>query len=149
MTNNEVYDVLTIETVSRRLGITPRTLRYYEEVGLISPALRTNGGHRLYDQNTIDRLKQILRLKDYLGISLQEIQEVMEAEESLKEIRKTFLESAESAEVQRVLVNQYIDVLHNLIEKMNMKIENVVTMRDMYQEQVERSLHFMDELKKK
>ena len=147
LTNNETYDVLTIDTVSRQLGITPRTLRYYEQVGLISPALRTNGGHRLYEQNTIDRLKQILRLKDYLGISLQEIQEVMEAEESLKDIRQTFHENANSADVQRVLVNEYIDVLHNLIEKMNSKIENVVTMRDRYQEQVERSLQFMDELK--
>ncbi|MEH7095543.1 MerR family transcriptional regulator [Neobacillus vireti] len=149
MTNNEIYDVWTIDAVSRQLGITPRTLRYYEEVGLISPGLRTNGGHRLYDQNTIDRLKQILRLKDYLGISLQEIQEVMDAEESLNEIRRTFQKNIESSEEKRVLVRQYIDVLHNLIEKMNMKIENVETMRDLYQEQVERSLHFMDELDKK
>jgi len=149
LTNNEIYDVLTIDTVSRQLGITPRTLRYYEEVGLISPALRTNGGHRLYDQNTIKRLKQILQLKDYLGISLQEIQEVMDAEESLNEIRRTFKENIESADRQRVLVRQYIDVLHNLIEKMNSKIENVETMRDLYQEQVERSLHFMDQLEKK
>jgi DNA-binding transcriptional MerR regulator len=149
LTNNEIYNVLTIDTVSRQLGITPRTLRYYEEVGLISPTLRSTGGHRLYDQNTIDRVRQILRMKDYLGISLQEIQEVMEAEESLKEIRRTFHENTESADVQRVLVKEYIDVLHNLIEKMNSKIENVVTMRDLYQEQVKRSLHFMDELEKK
>ncbi|ULT55041.1 MerR family transcriptional regulator [Neobacillus drentensis] len=149
MTNNEIYDVLTIDAVSRQLGITPRTLRYYEEVGLISPALRTNGGHRLYDQSTMDRIKQILRLKEYLGISLQEIQEVMDAEESLNEIRRTFQENIESADGQRVLVRQYIDVLHNLIEKMNTKIENVEIMRNLYQEQVERSLHFMDELEKK
>jgi len=149
LTNNELYDVVTIDMVSRQLGITPRTLRYYEEVGLISPTLRSTGGHRLYDQNTIDRLKQILRMKDYLGISLQEIQEVMDAEESLKEIRRTFHENIERADVQRVLVKQYIDVLHNLIDKMNSKIENVVMMRDLYQEQVNRSLHFMDEWEKK
>jgi MerR family transcriptional regulator, repressor of the yfmOP operon len=142
-------NMLTVDAVSRQLGITPRTLRYYEEVGLISPASRTSGGHRLYDQNTIDLLKQILRLKDYLGISLQEIQEIIAAEESLKELRRTFHENCHSPHTQKSVVERYIDVLRNLISKMNAKIENVLTMRDLYQEKMERAVRFLDEMEKK
>ncbi|WP_258110579.1 MerR family transcriptional regulator [Alicyclobacillus sp. SP_1] len=148
MTDNEM-NALTVDAVSRQLGITPRTLRYYEEVGLISPTSRTSGGHRLYDQNTMDLLKQILRLKDHLGISLQEIQEIMAAEESLKELRRTFHENGQSPDTQKLAVERYIDVLRNLIGKMNTKIENVVMMRDMYQERMERSIRFLDEMEKK
>lgn len=142
-------NVLTVDAVSRQLGITPRTLRYYEEVGLISPTTRTSGGHRLYDQNTLDRLQQILRLKDYLGISLQEIQEIMDAEESLTDLRRTFHENDQSPDTQKLVVERYIDVLHNVIDKMNSKIENVLTMRDMYQERMERSRRFLDEMETK
>lgn len=142
-------NVLTVDAVSRQLGITPRTLRYYEEVGLISPMTRTSGGHRLYDQHTLDRLKQILRLKDYLGISLQEIQEIMDAEESLTDLRRTFHENGQSPDTQKLVVERYIDVLHNVIDKMNSKIENVLTMRDMYQERMERSKRFLDEMETK
>ncbi|MCM3569952.1 MerR family transcriptional regulator [Neobacillus mesonae] len=149
MTAKEMNDYLTIDIVSRQLGITPRTLRYYEEVGLIVTTLRTAGGHRLYDQTTIERLKQILKLKDYLGISLQEIQEVIDAEESLKELRQTFRENNHNADQQRLAVEQYIDVLYNLINKMNTKIDHVVNMRDRYQEQVERSLRFIGKMENK
>ncbi|NRD78063.1 MerR family transcriptional regulator [Bacillus sp. BRMEA1] len=149
MPNKELYEVMTIDAVSRQLGITSRTLRYYEEVGLISPVLRSSGGHRLFDQNTIERLRQILQLKDYLGISLQEIQEVMDAEDSIKELRLSFQEKVDSVDEQRLVVKQYIAVLHNLIDKMNKKIDHVLTLRDMYQDQVDRSILLMEEVENK
>lgn len=145
---DELNDLLTIDAVSRQLDITPRTLRYYEEVGLISPAYRTAGRQRLYNQSTIERLKHIIRLKEYLGISLQEIQEVIDAEEALKELRMTFLENDESADGQRLIVERYINFLHNLIDKMNTKIENVLTLRDLYREQVERSMRYINKMEK-
>ncbi|MFB5191727.1 helix-turn-helix domain-containing protein [Alicyclobacillus fastidiosus] len=136
---------LTVEAVVRRLGVTPRTLRYYEEVGLITPTARTSGGHRLYDENTIDRLEQIIRLKENLGFSLQGIREILEAQESLESLRQTFRKEGQSLDEQKVVVDRYIEVLGGLIDKMDQKIESVTAMRDMYQEKLNRSIRFRDE----
>jgi len=58
-----------------RLGITPRTIRYYEEIGLMGQSERLGGGTRQYTKDDILRLKFILKMKD-LGLSLKEMQEL-------------------------------------------------------------------------
>ena len=64
-----------IGTLAKELGITTRTIRYYEEIGLMGETDRVNGSTRSYDKDDILRLKFILKLKG-LGISLKEIQEL-------------------------------------------------------------------------
>lgn len=66
-----------IGEVAERLGTTPRTLRFYEEQGLVRPA-RTAGGARRYDETDVERFRLILRLAD-VGLSLQEIREIARA----------------------------------------------------------------------
>ncbi|BCR05840.1 MerR family transcriptional regulator [Desulfuromonas versatilis] len=66
-----------IGEVARRLGITTRTIRYYEEIGLMGPPERLVGGTRMYGRNDILRLRFILKLKE-LGITLKEMQELAE-----------------------------------------------------------------------
>ncbi|WP_020674511.1 MerR family transcriptional regulator [Geopsychrobacter electrodiphilus] len=68
---------IAIGEVARRLGITTRTIRYYEEIGLMGPPERVGGGTRMYDRAEILRLKFILKLKE-LGISLKEMQIIAE-----------------------------------------------------------------------
>jgi MerR family transcriptional regulator, repressor of the yfmOP operon len=134
-----------VDTVVQRLGITPRTLRYYEEVGLITPAARTSGGHRLYDESTIECLEQILRLKDNLGFSLQGIREILESEQSLEDLRHSFHHTQQNYDAQKPIIDRYIEVLQDLISKMDTKIENLLTMRNVYQERLNRSIRFRDE----
>lgn len=76
-----------IEQVSARTGLTKRTLRYYEEIGLLAPPTRTEGGYRLYNGADIQQLQRIKRLKDLLGFSLAEIREIAEAEEEREQVR--------------------------------------------------------------
>jgi DNA-binding transcriptional MerR regulator len=64
-----------IGELAKRLSITTRTIRYYEEIGLMGPTERLGGGTRTYNNDDILRLKFILKLKQ-LGISLKEIQEL-------------------------------------------------------------------------
>ena len=64
-----------IGEVATMLGVTTRTIRYYEEIGLMSHPKRLDGGIRVYDKDDIKRLKFILKLKE-LGISLKEMQEL-------------------------------------------------------------------------
>ena len=68
-------ELVQIGELAIRLGITPRTIRYYEEIGLMGPSERLGGGARLYSRNDILRLKFILKMKD-LGLSLKEMQEL-------------------------------------------------------------------------
>ncbi|MEO7002988.1 MAG: MerR family transcriptional regulator, partial [Ktedonobacterales bacterium] len=61
--------------------LTKRTLRYYEEIGLLAPPTRTEGGYRLYSAQDVQHLLRIKRLRDLLGFSLAEIREIAELEE--------------------------------------------------------------------
>ena len=79
---------LRIGDVARLVGTTPRTIRYYEETGLLAPApARPAGGHRLYSEVDVERLREVMRLKDLLGVSLEELRTLLEAEEARAEVR--------------------------------------------------------------
>lgn len=74
---NSKNKTVQIGELAKRLGITTRTIRYYEEIGLMGPSERLGGGTRTYTKEDILRLKFILKLKE-LGISLKEMQELAE-----------------------------------------------------------------------
>src|SRR4051794_25774183 len=69
---------LRIAEVARRSGFAPTTLRYYENIGLVTPADRTPAGYRLYDESAVERLAFIARAKQ-LGCSLDEIADLATA----------------------------------------------------------------------
>lgn len=79
-----------IEQVATETGLTKRTLRYYEEIGLLDPPTRTEGGYRLYTPADVQRLERIKRLKDLLGFSLKEIRELVQAEERREQVRSAW-----------------------------------------------------------
>lgn len=76
-----------IEQVAARTGLTKRTLRYYEEIGLLPAPTRTEGGYRLYSEADVQQLERIKRLKGLLGFSLAEIREMAVAEEQREQVR--------------------------------------------------------------
>jgi MerR family transcriptional regulator, repressor of the yfmOP operon len=81
---------LQIGEVADRTGVTQRTLRFYEERGLLKPPTRMDGGFRLYSEDDIGRVEQIKRLQTLLGLTLAEIKEMVEAEEVREELNATF-----------------------------------------------------------
>ena len=70
-----------------RLGISTRTLRYYEEVGLVDPVGHTPGGARTYSQAQIERVAHIRELQQVFDFDLDRIREVLAAEDRLAELR--------------------------------------------------------------
>ncbi|MCM3293487.1 MerR family transcriptional regulator [Paenibacillus sp. MER 180] len=62
--------------LAKLTGLTLRTLRFYDQIGLFSPSAHSDSGHRLYNQADLSRLQQILSLKE-LGLSLEEIKSVI------------------------------------------------------------------------
>jgi DNA-binding transcriptional MerR regulator len=76
-------DMHQIGEVAERVDLSLRTVRYYEEVGLIAPERRTGGGFRLYTEANIERLLTIKQMKP-LGFSLEEMRELLEARDVLR-----------------------------------------------------------------
>lgn len=90
---------LRIGEVADRLGVTTRTIRYYEERGLLGcDASREKGSHRYYDEADIARLQELFRLRDLLGLSLDQLLELVEAEEARAALRDQWAESSTDAE---------------------------------------------------
>ena len=95
---------LRIGDVAKAVGTTPRTIRYYEEIGLLpEAAARPAGQHRVYTQADIDRLQEVLHLKSLLGVSLEELKELVEAEDARALIRREYRASDDPARKSELL----------------------------------------------
>jgi DNA-binding transcriptional MerR regulator len=95
---------LRIGEVAEVLGTTPRTIRYYEEIGLLPAADdREQGKHRVYTQADIDRVREIMRLRDLLGLTLEEISALLEAEDARAQLRREIRQTEDPDEIKRIL----------------------------------------------
>jgi DNA-binding transcriptional MerR regulator len=71
-------DKLRIGSFAELAGTTPRTIRYYEEIGLLPcPSQRGQGQHRCYTQADVDRVREVVRLRDLLGVSLERLARIL------------------------------------------------------------------------
>jgi DNA-binding transcriptional MerR regulator len=75
--------MLQIGEVADRLGLSLRTIRYYEEMGLVAPETRTEGGFRLFTEDHVERLALIRRMKA-LGFSVQEMRDLLDARDAVR-----------------------------------------------------------------
>jgi DNA-binding transcriptional MerR regulator len=93
-----------IGEVADRVGVTTRTIRYYEELGLLGcdPG-RPKGAHRLYSEIDIGRLQELIRLRDLLGLSLEELVELAEAEDTRAGLRNQWDREPDDRERLRIL----------------------------------------------
>lgn len=89
---------LQIGEAADRTGLTQRTLRYYEEKGLLKPPSRMEGGFRLYSRDDVERIERIKEMRDLLGFSLAEIKEMIEADDVRLQIRAEWRKDADAAE---------------------------------------------------
>ncbi|MGZ8501255.1 MAG: MerR family transcriptional regulator [Candidatus Limnocylindrales bacterium] len=96
-------DLLRIRKVAADTGLTTRSIRYYEEIGLLEPAGRSDGDYRLYDGDDLDRLRYIKGLRDDAGFSLAEIAQLLEDETARARNRARFRETRDPAERRAIL----------------------------------------------
>ena len=97
---------LRIGEVAELTGTTPRTIRYYEEIGLLPGASdREQGKHRCYTQADVEWIREIVRLRDLLGLSLDQLSRLLEAEAARAQLRREY-EHAEDAAAQRRIMGQ-------------------------------------------
>jgi DNA-binding transcriptional MerR regulator len=121
--------LLKIHEVAAETGLTPRTIRYYEELGLLEPAARSEGAYRLYDAEDLDRLRFIRGLRDDAGFSLAEIGLLLEDETVRARNRLQFRASADAAERAAILedaigrVDRQVTTLRHKIERLGAMVE--------------------------
>jgi MerR family transcriptional regulator, repressor of the yfmOP operon len=97
---------MRIGEVAELTATTPRTIRYYEEIGLLAGGTeRELGKHRCYTAADVERIQEIVRLKDLLGLSLDQLSQLLEAESARADIRREFRET-DDPQRRHVLVLQ-------------------------------------------
>ncbi|AFY53206.1 putative transcriptional regulator [Rivularia sp. PCC 7116] len=102
-------EAMKIGELAKQTGLSIRTLHYYDEIGLLSPSDRNEIGHRLYSDEDIIRLQQILSLRQ-LGFALKEIRECLENPDfSLSQV----------INLHRDRMREQIALSHTLLERLN------------------------------
>jgi MerR family transcriptional regulator, repressor of the yfmOP operon len=95
---------LRIGELAELTGTTPRTIRYYEEIGLLGgESDRTLGKHRAYSQADVDRVREIIRLRDLLGLSLEQLSQLLEAESARAHLRREYQQADSPSERKQIL----------------------------------------------
>jgi DNA-binding transcriptional MerR regulator len=93
-----------IGEVADDVGITQRTIRYYEELGLLgADRARLKGSHRLFTEADIARLRELVRLRNLLGLSLDELTQLAEATQVSHYLRARWESSTEDAERAEII----------------------------------------------
>jgi DNA-binding transcriptional MerR regulator len=117
---------LRIGEVAELAGTTPRTIRYYEEIGLLPGAVdRDQGKHRCYSARDVEQLRSLLRFKELLGLSLEQLSTLLAAESARAELRREWEEAADEAEQRRILEQaiQHIETQLELVRGRRRELE--------------------------
>lgn len=120
-------DEYKIDDVAKECGITKRTIRYYEELGVFPAPDRSDGGIRIYSREHIDYLKKIMTAKDILGFSLQELVQYLSVSDAYKMHHKTY-HDVKSREEQKSKLAHMQQMLDEQITMIRAKIEKMKSM---------------------
>jgi DNA-binding transcriptional MerR regulator len=112
--------LLRIQEVAAETGLTTRAIRYYEEVGLLEPAARSEGAYRLYDASDLERLRFIRSLRDDAGFSLAQIGQLLE-DERARERNRARMRATTDPEERRGLLRDAMDRVDRQIATLEAK----------------------------
>ncbi|HWH12086.1 MAG TPA: MerR family transcriptional regulator [Solirubrobacteraceae bacterium] len=113
---------LRIGDLARLAGTTARTIRYYEEIGLLPDGgARMAGSHRLYDEADLERLREVMRLKSLLGVSLDELKELLAAEDARAALRSELSRDDVEPDRRRALLIEARDLLERQLELVRLR----------------------------
>jgi len=120
---------IRIGELASQAGVTPRTLRYWEELGLVQPTDHRCSGERLYSSLALERVIHIRELQDLLGLTLAEIRIVLESEDAVERVRRAKNAGASTAR-RLALLDNAIEAHSRLIERMDDRLDRIAAFRD-------------------
>ncbi len=130
MTAAERPAALRIGEVARLTGTTPRTIRYYEEIGLLPGRDRVPGAHRAYREEDVERLQEVLRLKDLLGLSLEELGELMAAEDARAALRREWRSGVDDPIRQRQILEESLSYIDRQLLLVRRRRDEIATLEE-------------------
>jgi MerR family transcriptional regulator, repressor of the yfmOP operon len=122
---------LRIGEVARLVGTTPRTIRYYEEIGLLpAEGGRAAGQHRVYSDRDVAHLRDALRLKELLGVSLDELKELVEAEDARAGLRDEWHHGEPGPARRRQILAESLRHLDRQLELVRHRREEIAALEE-------------------
>jgi DNA-binding transcriptional MerR regulator len=121
--------LLRIQEVAAETGLTTRAIRYYEEIGLVEPAARSDGAYRLYDPSDLERLRFIKSLRDDAGFSLAQVGQLLE-DELARERNRERLKTAQDPDERRAIILDARARVDGQIATLEAKAARLATMID-------------------
>ena len=137
---------LRIDEVARRTNLTKRTLRYYEELGLLEPAQRSEGNYRLYSESDVHALEHIKAMRDLLGLELKEIRELVAAELERERIRRQW-QADSNLEWRLTALDEVEQVARRELELLQERLAGLEQMRGRLLERMERYQRLRGEIR--
>lgn len=145
-----------IEEVAKKTSMTKRALRYYEELGLVSPSGRTDSGYRMYTDADVEQILHVKDIRDLLGASLAEIKEMMELSRFYDEQRDYYNLHYKDRELEGVELLKRIEMLQTLEETLSTqrtflqnKMSRMAELLKNYDEKLDRIVNKKNELEAK
>lgn len=137
--------MMTVKEISVLTGISVRALHYYDEIGLLTPTEKSKAGYRLYDDNALERLQQILFFREF-DIPLKEIKLILADpdldQNKILQMQRKMLEAKE-ARIKR-LIHSIDDILKGE-NKMDFEVFSTSEIEELFQTTLERMPDFMRE----
>jgi DNA-binding transcriptional MerR regulator len=117
---------LRIGDVAKLAGTTPRTIRYYEEIGLLpASSARERGAHRTYAEEDVERLADLLRLKDLLGLTLEELKALVHAEDARAALRREWETGVEDPVRRRQILDESLGHIGRQLDLVRRRREEI------------------------
>ena len=142
---------IRISDAATRAGVSARTLRYYEELGLLTPSLYTAGGERRYTTEDIAHLERILELREVLGMNLDEIKEFLSFETRLDELRDTYratkgVGTRKARVEQKATLTEALELNETLAQQLSTKLARMDAFRARLAHDAQRCRELLAEL---
>jgi DNA-binding transcriptional MerR regulator len=142
---------IRISDAATRVGVSARTLRYYEELGLLTPSLYTPGGERRYTPDDLAHLQRILELREVLGMNLDEIREFLALETRLDELRASYratkgATSRKALDEQKATLQEALILNESLAEQISAKLARMDGFRSKLRNDAQRCRELLIEL---
>lgn len=117
--------LLGIGAAAERAGVSQRALRYYQQLGLLTPCACTPGGLRRYSEQDLERVARIRQLQELLGLDLDAIAGVLADEDRMAQIRRAYQLEGTSREERRELLAESLDLQQRLRDTVQEKKKGI------------------------
>jgi MerR family transcriptional regulator, repressor of the yfmOP operon len=131
--------------VAELTRLTTRAIRYYEELGLLNPAAHVSGANRRYDDEDVERLLLIKRLREVVGLGLAEVKTFLEMETERRALKDEY-DATTDPQRQRELLDRVEPILQRRVEMLQRKLNSVQALLDEERARLDRLEAFRDKL---